>query len=186
MTERYFFAEQDRQVRDCIRLEGFDLVNGSRRVMDMRERDTVNETTFLYIKKGPEETVLDFYQSPAVMVSAVVRQVFSMYEDGITFKKVYLVDLERGLSHNFYIPFIPRLEKLVCMLVKDSKEEMEEEADLELLEERLVVYPALAMGQCQRVISGMAKKVRQNVNRAMNLLNEYDQDRLRKCCARKT
>ena len=32
-------------------------------------------------------------------------------------------------------PFIPKLEKLVCMLVKDSKEEMEEEADLELLEE---------------------------------------------------
>ena len=78
----------------------------------MRERDTVNETTFLYIKKGPEETVLDFYQSPAVMVSAVVRQVFSMYEDGITFKKVYLVDLERGLSHNFYIPSNPRLAPL--------------------------------------------------------------------------
>lgn len=77
-------------------------------------------------------------------------------------------------------PFIPKLEKLVCMLVKDSKEEMEEEANLELLEERLVVYPALAMGQCQRVISGMAKKVRKNVNRAMNLLNEYDQDRFEK------
>ena len=73
-------------------------------------------------------------------------------------------------------PFIPRLEKLVCMLVKDTKEELEEEADLELLEERLVDYPALAMGQCQRVISGMAKKVRKNVNRAMNLLNDYQKD----------
>lgn len=77
-------------------------------------------------------------------------------------------------------PFIPKLEKLVCMLVKDTKEELEEEADLELLEERLVVYPALAMGQCQRVISGMAKKVRKNVNRAMNLLNEYQQDSFEK------
>ena len=73
-------------------------------------------------------------------------------------------------------PFIPRLEKLVCMLVKDTKEEMEEEADLELLEDRLVDYPALAMGQCQRVISGMARKVRKNVNRAMNLLNDYQQE----------
>lgn len=70
-------------------------------------------------------------------------------------------------------PFISRLEKLVCMMVKDTKEDMEEEADLELLEDRLVVYPALAMGQCQRVISGMAKKVWKNVNRAMNLLNDY-------------
>ena len=77
-------------------------------------------------------------------------------------------------------PFIPKLEKLVCMLVKDTKEEMEEEADLELLEDRLVIYPALAMGQCQRVISGMAKKVRKNVNRAMNLLNDYQQDRFEK------
>lgn len=77
-------------------------------------------------------------------------------------------------------PFIPRLEKLVCMLVKDSKEEQEEEADLELLEDRLVIYPALAMGQCQRVISGMAKKVRKNVNRAMNLLNDYQQESFEK------
>ena len=77
-------------------------------------------------------------------------------------------------------PFIPKLEKLVCMLVKDTSEEMEDEADLELLEDRLVVYPALAMGQCQRVISGMARKVRKNVNRAMNLLNEYQQERFEK------
>ena len=55
-------------------------------------------------------------------------------------------------------PFIPKLEKLVCMLVKDTREDLEEEADLELLEDRLIDYPALAMGQCQRVISGMAKK----------------------------
>lgn len=112
MMERYFFAEQDRQVRDCIRLEGFDLVNGSRRVMSTQERDTVNEATFLYVKKGPEETVLDFYQSPTIMVSALVREVFSMYEDEIAFKKVYLVDLGRDLSHNFYIPFIPRVDAL--------------------------------------------------------------------------
>ena len=77
-------------------------------------------------------------------------------------------------------PFIPKLERLVCMLVKDTSEEMEDEADLELLEDRLVVYPALAMGQCQRVISGMARKVRKNVNRAMNLLNEYQQERFEK------
>lgn len=77
-------------------------------------------------------------------------------------------------------PFIPKLEKLVCMLVKDTQEDLEEEADLELLEDRLIDYPALAMGQCQRVISGMAKKVRKNVNRAMNLLNDYQQERFEK------
>lgn len=73
-------------------------------------------------------------------------------------------------------PFIPKLEKLVCMLVKDTREEQEEEEDLELLEDRLVIYPALAMGQCQRVISGMAKKVQNNVERSMALLNDYQRE----------
>ena len=70
-------------------------------------------------------------------------------------------------------PFIPKLEKLVCYLVKDTPEEKEDEADFELLDERLVTYPALAIGQCHRAMAGMAKKARKNVNRAMNLLNEY-------------
>ena len=74
-------------------------------------------------------------------------------------------------------PFIPKLEKLVCMLVKDSAEELEDEADFDLLEERLINYPALAIGQCHRAMNGMSKKLRKNVNRAMNLLNDYQQDK---------
>ena len=57
-------------------------------------------------------------------------------------------------------PFIPKLEKLVCMLVKDSAEELEDEADFDLL-----------------AMNGMSKKLRKNVNRAMNLLNDYQQDK---------
>lgn len=77
-------------------------------------------------------------------------------------------------------PFIPKIEKLVCWLVKDSAEELEDEADFDLLEERLLDYPALAIGQCHRAMSGMAKKLRKNVNRAMNLLNEYQQSKFDK------
>ena len=77
-------------------------------------------------------------------------------------------------------PFIPKLEKLVCILVKDSAEELEDEADFDLLEERLLNYPALAIAQCHRAMNGMAKKLRKNVNRAMNLLNEYQQDKFDK------
>ena len=72
-------------------------------------------------------------------------------------------------------PFIPKLEKLVCMLVKNSAEELEDEADFDLLEERLINYPAIA--QCHRAMNGMSKKLRKNVNRAMNLLNDYQQDK---------
>ena len=74
-------------------------------------------------------------------------------------------------------PFIPKIEKLVCYLVKDSAEELEDEADFDLLEERLINYPALAIGQCHRAMNGMAKNLRKNVNRAMNLLNNYQQDK---------
>ena len=74
-------------------------------------------------------------------------------------------------------PFIPKIEQLVCYLVKDSAEELEDEADFDLLEERLLNYPALAIGQCHRAMNGMAKKLRKNVNRAMNLLNDYQQDK---------
>lgn len=72
-------------------------------------------------------------------------------------------------------PFIPKIEKLVCYLVKDSAEELEDEVDFDLLEERLINYPALAIGQCHRAMNGMAKNLRKNVNRAMNLLNNYQQ-----------
>ena len=74
-------------------------------------------------------------------------------------------------------PFISKIEKLVCWLVKDNKEDLEDEADFDLLEERLLNYPALAIAQCHRVINGMSKKLRKNVNRAMNLLNDYQQDK---------
>ncbi len=76
--------------------------------------------------------------------------------------------------------FIPKIEQLVCWIVKDSEEDLEDEADFDLLEERLLNYPALAIGQCHRAMSGMAKKLRKNVNRAMNLLNEYQQDKFDK------
>ncbi len=73
-------------------------------------------------------------------------------------------------------PFISKLEKLVCAIVKDSAEELEDEADFDLLEERLIAYPAVAIGQCHRAMNGMAKTLRKNVNRALNLLNDYQQD----------
>ena len=71
-------------------------------------------------------------------------------------------------------------------MVKDSAEELEDEADFDLLEERLLDYPALAIGQRHRAMSGMAKKLRKNVNRAMNLLNEYQQSKFDRFREKKT
>ena len=63
---------------------------------------------------------------------------------------------------------------------RTAQKKLEDEADFDLLEERLLDYPALAIGQCHRAMSGMAKKLRKNVNRAMNLLNEYQQSKFDK------
>ncbi len=76
--------------------------------------------------------------------------------------------------------FIPQIEKLLMVFIKDSPEDLEEQADFDLLEERLIPYPALAIAQCHRVMNGMAKKVRNNVNRAMNLINEFRPEKYEK------
>ena len=73
-------------------------------------------------------------------------------------------------------PFFGQIEKFAMFLIKDSAEDLEDladNADFDLLEERLLDSPALAIGQSNRVIEGMTRKVRKNVGRALNLIQEY-------------
>ncbi len=78
------------------------------------------------------------------------------------------------------IPFIPLIEKLVFRLVKDDPEELEDLADFDLLEERFLVYPALAIGQCHTAMNGMAKKARKNIYRSISLLSDFSHDKYQK------
>ena len=78
------------------------------------------------------------------------------------------------------LPFIHAIEKLVFRLIKDDPEELEEQADFDLLEERFLSYPALAIGQSHTAVNGMAKKARKNINRALSLLSDYSQDKYNK------
>lgn len=77
-------------------------------------------------------------------------------------------------------PFISKIEKLVCLIVKESEEDLEEQTHFDLLEERLIAYPALALAQCQRAMNGMAKTLRKNINRSLNLLNNFERDKFDK------
>lgn len=74
-------------------------------------------------------------------------------------------------------PFIKWIERFVFMLVKDSAEEKEDQADFDLLEERFLNYPALAIGQSYAAANGMIKKARKNIQRAMGLFEEYSDER---------
>ena len=91
--------------------------------------------------------------------------------------------LVRIVTGAILFPFISGIEKMVCRLIKDSAEDLEDmqdTADFDLLEERFLVSPALALEQCNRVIQGMAGKVRKNVGRSLNLVNEFSEKRFEK------
>ncbi len=77
-------------------------------------------------------------------------------------------------------PFIRWIEKLVFTLVKDTEEDREEQADFDLLEERFLRYPALAIGQSHTAMNGMAKKAKKNIARAMGLFDNYSEERYNK------
>ena len=78
------------------------------------------------------------------------------------------------------VPFIKYIEKLVFTLIKDSPEDEEEQADFDLLEERFLAYPAIAISQSHLAMNGMAKKARKNIFRALSLLEGFSQDKFQK------
>lgn len=77
-------------------------------------------------------------------------------------------------------PFIGKIEKLVFFLIKDNPEDDEEQADFDLLEERFLNYPALAISQSQLAVNGMAKKSRKNIMRAFALLDDFSENKFNK------
>ena len=77
-------------------------------------------------------------------------------------------------------PFIRWIEKLTFVLIKDSKEDLEEQADFDLLEDRFIAYPALAIAQSHTAMNGMAKKARKNLFRAFDLFEDYSDDKFNK------
>lgn len=70
-------------------------------------------------------------------------------------------------------PFIKQLERLVFFLIKDDDMDEEDTADFELLEERFLAYPDLALAQSQKVLTGMAQKAQRNLHRALDLMDNY-------------
>ena len=67
-------------------------------------------------------------------------------------------------------PFANQLEKLACILVKDS----EEKESLQLLDERLMTTPAIAIDRCKQVVIQMFEQAITGVKEACGLLHNYD------------
>ncbi len=95
----------------------------------------------------------------------------------------FVNSLVRIVTGVLLFPVIKQLEKLLCTMIKDSPEDLEdmkESADFDLLDERFLNAPYVALGQTSRVVMGMSARVRKNVGRALNLILEFSQKRFDK------
>ena len=75
-------------------------------------------------------------------------------------------------------PAISFMGKLACLIIKDAPE-AESNRDFELLEERFIRHPSLAIEQCRIVLAGMAEHTRQNIADALSLLRDYSDEMFR-------
>ena len=72
-----------------------------------------------------------------------------------------------------FIPFTGFLEKLACTLVKDDGESQREKI-LDILEERLLISPGLALSQSERMLNTMAEYSQQSYYDTLSLVARYD------------
>ena len=77
-------------------------------------------------------------------------------------------------------PFIRFIEKAVFTFIRDTQEEKEDQADFDLLEERFLAFPALAISQSHTAMNGMAKKARKNLMRSLQLMDKFSEKKFRK------
>ena len=70
-------------------------------------------------------------------------------------------------------PFIPQLEKLGRLIIRDKTSGGEELQDFERLEERFLNHPALAVEQSRLTVNAMAEKAKENLFDAFSLIGAY-------------
>ena len=74
-------------------------------------------------------------------------------------------------------PMIGLLCKLVCMVFRPSKEDLDETAEIDRLDDRFLAHPTLAIEQSNNAVCAMARKARKNLSRAFELINSYNDER---------
>ena len=115
-----------------------------------------------------------FYSANAIVHFPFMGEIMS------PFRVALLNTVFRLLTILVLAPFIGKNEKLVFFLIKDTDEDNEEQADFDLLEERFLNYPPLAITQSQLAVNGMAKKAYKNIRRALALLKDFSDNKFNK------
>ncbi|MEG0914112.1 MAG: Na/Pi cotransporter family protein, partial [Oscillospiraceae bacterium] len=68
------------------------------------------------------------------------------------------------------LPFTKQLEKLVCLIIKDDKKTEE----FQMLDDRLLATPSIAVEQCKKLSSEMANLARDGLVRSVSACLDYD------------
>ena len=89
------------------------------------------------------------------------------------FSVALLNTVYRAAAMIILLPFVKGIEKIVTLLVPGKDEDDDEDDDFELLEERFLSYPAIAINQCHRSIVMMAKSCLKNLSRAFMLYGDF-------------
>lgn len=82
------------------------------------------------------------------------------------------------------IPIIRLFEKFTVLTIRDKKGIEEEQFQDNLLEERFLNYPPLALEQCGRAIDLMTHAAFKNLKKSTDLLSEYNQEKYDKIISR--
>ena len=82
------------------------------------------------------------------------------------------------------LPVTGLLVRLAVLTVRDSGSEEDEEFQENLLEERFLDYPPLALEQCGRTVAQMAAASFKNLNRSMDLFSAFNPEKYEKIMGR--
>ncbi len=82
------------------------------------------------------------------------------------------------------LPFTGLLVKLACATIKEERSEDDEQFEENLLDERFLDYPPLALEQSGRTVGRMASAAFKNLNRSVDLLAEFNPEKYGKIMSR--
>lgn len=75
------------------------------------------------------------------------------------------------------LPFTGALVSLSCKLVKDDPVKEDQYPELASLDKKLMISPALALGEVTKSLAAMARAARDNVERSLKQFENYDEKR---------
>ena len=102
---------------------------------------------------------------------------FSLMNMSMTTVSIALMNtVFRFIIVSLLAPFIPMLEKVCKLIIKDKPEDAAVLEDFDRLEERFLDHPALAVEQCRLTVNSMAKKAEENVFDAFGLIDNFSDE----------